>query len=120
MNIFFQQHNRVIKFTASSSIIRAKAYAEADEAYDHQLLMAGVYLQIRLKRPKREAQTFLIDAELKKIADRTNIAYPDAIDPNITWEDIKTEITCACESVIKEREPVSEKKQPPLTIEQCR
>ena len=48
---------------------------------------------------------------MKKVAARINITYLDTNNPNTMWKDIKTEITEACESVIKERERVSEKKQ---------
>ena len=67
-------------------------------------------LQILLKRPKKKARTFLTDAELNKVAARTNITRPDTNDPNTMWEDIKTEITRASESVIKEIKRVLEKK----------
>ena len=68
---------------------------------DHQLLVARVPLRIRLKRPKKKVRTFLTDAELKKLAARTNITCPDSNDPNTMREDIKTEITRARELVIK-------------------
>ena len=39
----------------------------------------------------------------------------DTNDPNTMWEDIKTEITRARESIIKEIDLVSEKNQPGIT-----
>ena len=69
-----------------------------------QLQISLIFLNISMQ-PK--AQTFLINAELKKLAAKTNITCPDKNDPNTIWEELKTRITCAHESAIKEREHVT-------------
>ena len=57
------------------------------------LLVVGVRLRIRLKRPKKKAQTFFTDADSKKIGARTSITCRDTYNPNTMWEDIKIEDT---------------------------
>ena len=58
---------------------------EADRTCDGQLLVAGVRLRMHVKRLKKKAQTFLIDAELKKVASRTNVTCVDTNDSNTMW-----------------------------------
>ena len=112
-------HNQIdyvlIQKRWKSSIIRPKTYPGADAASDQ-------------KKTKKKAQTFLTNAELKKVAARTKyITSLDTNDLNTMWEDIEAaEITLTYESVIREKKRVLEKKQSWITedtlliIEQCR